>query len=58
MTLIDGLMVNGSARLIGWFAGVVRLIQSGFIYHYAFFMIIGVSVLLTYFIFFRGTLVP
>src|SRR5882757_2360841 len=58
VTLIDGLMVNGSARLIGWFAGVVRLIQSGFIYHYAFFMIIGVSVLLTYFIFFRATLVP
>jgi len=56
--LIDGLMVNGTARLVGWFAGVVRLIQSGFIYHYAFFMIIGVSVLLTYFIFFRGTLVP
>ena len=55
---IDGLMVNGSARLVGWFAGVVRLIQSGFIYHYAFFMIIGVSVLLTYFVFFRGTLVP
>jgi len=41
VTVIDGLMVNGSARLIGWFAGVVRLIQSGFIYHYAFFMIIG-----------------
>src|SRR5882762_49884 len=58
VTVIDGLMVNGSARLIGWFAGVVRLVQSGFIYHYAFFMIIGVSVLLTYFIFFRGTLVP
>ncbi|HKC54457.1 MAG TPA: NADH-quinone oxidoreductase subunit L [Burkholderiales bacterium] len=57
VTVIDGLMVNGSARLIGWFAGVVRLIQSGFIYHYAFFMIIGVSVLLTYFLFFRGTLV-
>ncbi len=58
VTVIDGLMVNGSARLVGWFAGVVRLVQSGFIYHYAFFMIIGVSVLLTYFIFFRGTLVP
>jgi NADH-quinone oxidoreductase subunit L len=36
---------------------VVRLVQSGFIYHYAFFMIIGVFVLLTYFIFFRGALV-
>ncbi len=58
VTVIDGLMVNGSARLIGWFAGVVRLVQSGFIYHYAFFMIIGVSVLLSYFIFFKGTLVP
>src|SRR6266516_1896950 len=58
VTVIDGLMVNGSASLIGWFAGLVRLVQSGFIYHYAFFIIIGVSVLLTYFIFFRGTLVP
>src|SRR5712672_1015616 len=33
VTVIDGLMVNGSATIIGWFAGVVRLIQSGFIYH-------------------------
>jgi NADH-quinone oxidoreductase subunit L len=57
VAVIDGLMVNGTARLIGWFAGVVRLVQSGFIYHYAFFMIIGVFVLLTYFIFFRGALV-
>ncbi|MCK9282849.1 MAG: NADH-quinone oxidoreductase subunit L [Rhodocyclaceae bacterium] len=45
--LIDGLAVNGSARLVGWFAGVVRLIQSGHIYQYAFSMIIGVFVLLT-----------
>jgi len=57
VTVIDGLMVNGSARLVGWLAGVVRWIQSGFIYHYAFFMIIGVSLLLTYFIFIKGTLV-
>jgi len=42
VTVIDGLMVNGTAKLIGWFAGVVRLLQSGFIYHYAFVMIIGV----------------
>jgi NADH-quinone oxidoreductase subunit L len=53
VTVIDGLMVNGSARLIGWFAGVVRLIQSGRIYQYAFFMIFGVALMLTYFIFFR-----
>jgi NADH-quinone oxidoreductase subunit L len=49
VTVIDGLMVNGSARLVGWFAGLVRGIQSGFIYHYAFSMIIGVFVLLTLF---------
>jgi len=49
VTVIDGLMVNGTARLIGWLAGMVRLIQSGFIYHYAFSMIIGVFVLLTLF---------
>jgi NADH-quinone oxidoreductase subunit L len=56
VTLIDGLMVNGTARLVGWFAGVVRWLQSGYIYHYAFVMIIGVSVLLTWFVFFGGTL--
>ena len=44
---IDGVMVNGSARLVGWFAGVIRYLQSGFIYHYAFTMIIGVLVLIT-----------
>jgi len=45
--LIDGLMVNGSARLIGWFATVTRRLQSGYIYHYAFAMIFGILVLLT-----------
>jgi len=49
VTVIDGLMVNGTARLIGWFAAMARLVQSGFIYHYAFSMIIGVFVLLTLF---------
>ena len=47
VTIIDGIMVNGTARLVGWVAGVVRLFQSGYIYHYAFAMIIGVFVLLT-----------
>lgn len=46
-TIIDGMAVNGSAKLVGWFAGVVRLIQSGHLYQYAFSMIIGVFVLLT-----------
>ena len=49
VTVIDGLVVNGSARLVGWFSGAVRLIQTGFIYHYAFSMIIGAFVLLTFF---------
>ena len=46
-TLIDGLLVNGSAKVVGWIAGFVRLFQSGHIYQYAFSMIIGVFVLLT-----------
>ncbi|HEU0234704.1 MAG TPA: NADH-quinone oxidoreductase subunit L [Gallionella sp.] len=45
--LIDGLMVNGTAKLVGMFSGVMRRLQSGYIYHYAFSMIIGVFVLLT-----------
>ncbi len=45
--LIDGLMVNGSAKVVGLFSGVVRKLQSGYIYHYAFSMIIGVFILMT-----------
>ncbi len=45
--IIDGLFVNGSARLVAWFAGIVRYFQSGYIYHYAFTMIIGVLILVT-----------
>ncbi len=48
--LIDGALVNGSWRLVGWVSGMVRRLQSGFIYHYAFGMIIGVFVLMTYFV--------
>ena len=47
--LIDGIAVNGSARVIGWFSRMTRLLQSGYIYHYAFVMIIGVLGLLTWF---------
>jgi NADH-quinone oxidoreductase subunit L len=47
--LIDGLIVNGSARLVGWFSGVIRHVQSGYIYHYAFVMILGVLGFLVYF---------
>jgi NADH-quinone oxidoreductase subunit L len=45
--LIDGFIVNGSANMVGKFAGVLRRIQTGYIYHYAFAMIVGVFVLLT-----------
>lgn len=47
--LIDGLIVNGSARLVNWFSKVTRLWQSGYLYHYAFVMIIGVLGFLAWF---------
>ena len=50
VALIDGAAVNGSARLIGWFAGVIRFVQSGYIYHYAFAMLIGVAIVLFFFL--------
>lgn len=49
MRIIDGAIVNGTARLIGKLSGIVRQLQSGMIYHYAFAMIIGVFLLLTFF---------
>lgn len=48
--LIDGLMVNGAARLVGWFAAVARHVQTGYLYTYAFAMIIGLLILLTWFV--------
>ncbi|ABE45159.1 NADH-quinone oxidoreductase subunit L [Polaromonas sp. JS666] len=48
--LIDGALVNGSWKLVGWVSSVVRRLQSGYIYHYAFGMIIGVFLLMTYFV--------
>ena len=48
--LIDGALVNGSWKVVGWVSGIVRRLQSGFIYHYAFGMILGVFALMTYFV--------
>lgn len=48
--LIDGALVNGTANLIVRISGIIRHLQSGLIYHYAFAMIIGVFLLLTFFI--------
>jgi NADH-quinone oxidoreductase subunit L len=49
-TVIDGLMVNGSARVVGWFSGVVRLLQSGLLNQYAVGMLFGVMVLAFWFL--------
>ncbi|MCB2035595.1 MAG: NADH-quinone oxidoreductase subunit L [Burkholderiaceae bacterium] len=48
--LIDGALVNGSARTVGWIAGVVRKVQTGYLYQYALVMILGIFLLMTYFV--------
>ena len=47
VAIIDGLVVNGSARAVGALAGVMRRIQTGYLYHYAFAMMIGLMVLMS-----------
>ena len=47
--IIDGGMVNGTAGLIVRLSGIVRKLQTGLIYHYAFAMIIGAFLMLTFF---------
>ena len=48
--IIDTTIVDGSANFIGWFAGVARRVQSGFLYSYAFWMIIGLVAMLGWFL--------
>jgi NADH-quinone oxidoreductase subunit L len=48
--LIDGAMVNGSAATVGWFGSVLRRVQSGYLYSYAFWMMIGLALMLAYFL--------
>ena len=50
VALIDGLIVNGSARFVGWVATVIRHIQTGYLYTYAFGMIIGLTALIFAFV--------
>lgn len=45
--IIDGFFVNGTARVVAWTAMLVRRFQTGYIYHYAFTMIVGVFILIT-----------
>ncbi|MGH8363554.1 MAG: NADH-quinone oxidoreductase subunit L, partial [Gammaproteobacteria bacterium] len=44
--VIDGVLVDGSARAVGWFSRILRRGQTGYLYHYAFVMIIGLCALL------------
>ncbi len=46
--LIDGVAINGTARMVGWISQISRLFQTGHLYQYAFAMIIGVFILLTF----------
>ncbi|MCW8973515.1 MAG: NADH-quinone oxidoreductase subunit L [Gammaproteobacteria bacterium] len=50
VALIDGLLVNGSARLVGMVSAVARHLQSGYLYHYAFAMILGLLALFGLFV--------
>jgi NADH-quinone oxidoreductase subunit L len=47
--IIDGFFVNGSAKVVGWAAALLRHLQTGYVYHYAFTMIVGVVALLAWF---------
>ena len=48
MTIIDQIVVNSSARLMRFMGSVIRPVQTGYLYHYAFFMIIGLMLVLTW----------
>ena len=48
--IIDGGIVNGSWKLVGWVSSVTRGFQSGYLYHYALVMILGVFLLMTWFV--------
>jgi NADH-quinone oxidoreductase subunit L len=45
--IIDGVIVNGSTKLVSMISAITRAFQTGYVYHYAFTMIIGVFVLMT-----------
>ena len=49
-TMIDGIAVNGSAESVGWLAGQVRYLQTGYLYHYAIAMIVGLVGLLAIYV--------
>ena len=48
--VIDAFLVNGTARAVRWFSATIRTLQTGYLYHYAFAMIIGLLLLLAVFV--------
>jgi len=48
VAIIDGI-INGVARIVGWFSGVVRYIQSGYVQSYAVSVVLGTVVLVIYY---------
>jgi NADH-quinone oxidoreductase subunit L len=50
VAVIDGVVVNGSAKLVGWISSITRLFQTGYVYHYAFTMIIGLFLMITWWV--------
>jgi NADH-quinone oxidoreductase subunit L len=48
--LIDGVAVNGSANTVGWMSGIMRQLQSGYLYSYAFWMVLGLVFMLGWFL--------
>ena len=58
VAVIDGVIVNGSAGVVGWFSTVIRKLQSGYIYNYAFAMIFGIVLLLTLTLWSLASLAP
>lgn len=51
MKIIDGFLVNGTARAVAFSATLVRRYQTGYIYHYAFTMIVGIFIILTFWLY-------
>ena len=51
VAIIDGLIVNGSAKVVGLIGSLTRLFQTGYLYHYALVMILGVLAFMTWFVF-------
>jgi NADH-quinone oxidoreductase subunit L len=48
--VIDGIAVNGSANTVGWMSGIMRQLQSGYLYSYAFWMVLGLVFMLGWFL--------